>query len=184
VICGRRVCRSCETRPETRGRSRRLQIVADTVCTPSPPWRGFRSSTSVSPGLYQVTFYIAAETYCGSAWLRGEHKKAPIRRPGHSLGRCCADHSVRRRDVDSYLSIPGESRFAVLYVIPPGFGRPIGREFGQAIDTAPFLFDQLNFSHAPCLIEPGVQRAVEPEEHVPPLAGDCLRPVRLWCSLW
>ena len=32
------------------------------------------------------------------------------------------------------LSSDRKQRFAVLYVIPPGFGRPVRRKFGQAID--------------------------------------------------
>ena len=35
---------------------------------------------------------------------------------------------------DRPLSSDRKQRFAVLYVIPPGFGRPVRRKFGQAVD--------------------------------------------------
>jgi len=45
------------------------------------------------------------------------------------------------------------------------------------------LFPQLNLAYPPGLVEPGLERAEEAEEHVPAFAGDGLRPVRFRGSL-
>jgi hypothetical protein len=45
--------------------------------------------------------------------------------------------AVRHAKLENYLALSSDrkQRFAVLYVIPPGFDRPVGRELRQAVNT-------------------------------------------------
>src|ERR1700679_1751256 len=43
---------------------------------------------------------------------------------------------------------------------------------------------QLNLTHTPGLVEPGLEGTVEAEKHVPSFTGNGLHPVRLGDSVW